>query len=486
MLNFNLKNKFRIFEVYIISLAMLLLLFIQTFFQIKERKLTASRTSYILLDQVLKILGENKQKKDIFIEDLKDAYILKAKTAAYMIDKNQNITKNFSELNKIAKLLSVDEINIFNKEGTIFSGTVPSYFGVNMNDGPQIEFFKPMLKNKSLELCQNLTPNTAEGKDMIYAMVWSESKEYLIQIGIGALNLNKELNRNQLNELINALPMYEGIDIFVANRYTGNILASTNSFFITSNLYSLGIELPKGDLPQEKNFNSKIIDKKAYFTLKKWNDYCIGVIQYYSLINKGLLVTLFYSLAYLLLATTVILIIFKRLSSSLESEKKLLKISNTDELTHLYNRRLYEKDIDVYKYKYPEDDFIYISVDINELKKVNDTLGHIAGDELIIGTANCLRDGLSHYGKIYRTGGDEFIAILHTNKNIKDIIKRLKDLVDCWHGKFVDSLSISIGYALKTEFKEPDILSISKLADKRMYDAKTDYYKKNGIDRRKN
>lgn len=486
MLNFNLKNKFRIFEVYIISLAMLLLLFIQTFFQIKERKLTASRTSYILLDQVLKILGENKQKKDIFIEDLKDAYILKAKTAAYMIDKNQNITKNFSELNKIANLLSVDEINIFNKEGTIFSGTVPSYFGVNMNDGPQIEFFKPMLKNKSLELCQNLTPNTAEGKDMIYAMVWSESKEYLIQIGIGTLNLNKELNRNQLNELINALPMYEGIDIFVANRYTGNILASTNSFFITSNLYSLGIELPKGDLPQEKNFNSKIIDKKAYFTLKKWNDYCIGVIQYYSLINKGLLVTLFYSLAYLLLATTVILIIFKRLSSSLESEKKLLKISNTDELTHLYNRRLYEKDIDAYKYKYPEDDFIYISVDINELKKVNDTLGHFAGDELIIGTANCLRDGLSHYGKIYRTGGDEFIAILHTNKNIKDIIKRLKDLVDCWHGKFVDSLSISIGYALKTEFKEPDILSISKLADKRMYDAKTDYYKKNGIDRRKN
>ena len=186
------------------------------------------------------------------------------------------------------------------------------------------------------------------------------------------------------------------------------------------------------------------------------------------------------------MATTVILIIFKRLSYSIESEKKLLKISNTDELTHLYNRRLYEKDIDVYKYKYPEDDFIYISVDINELKKVNDTLGHLAGDELIIGTANCLRDGLSHYGKIYRTGGDEFIAILHTNKNIKDIIKRLKDLVDCWHGKFVDSLSISIGYALKTEFKEPDILSISKLADKRMYDAKTDYYKKNGIDRRKN
>lgn len=486
MLDFNSKNKFRIFEVYIISLAMLLLLFIQTFFQIRERKNTANRTSLILLDQVLKILGENKVKKDIFIEDLQDTYILKAKTAAYMINKNQNITKDFSELNKIANLLSVDEINLFNKEGTIFSGTVPSYFGVTMNDGAQIEFFKPMLKNKNLELCQNLTPNTAEGKDMIYAMVWSENKEYLIQIGIGALNINKELNRNKLNELINSLPMYEGIDIFVANRYTGNILASTNSIYITSNLYSLGIEIPKGDLSYEKNFNSKVMDKKAYFSLKKWNDYCIGVIQYYSLINKGLLKNFFYSLTYLLLATTVILIIFKRLSYSIESEKKLLKISNTDELTHLYNRRLYEKDIDVYKYKYPEDDFIYISVDINELKKVNDTLGHLAGDELIIGTANCLRDGLSHYGKIYRTGGDEFIAILHTNKNIKDIIKRLKDLVDCWHGKFVDSLSISIGYALKTEFKEPDILSISKLADKRMYDAKTDYYKKNGIDRRKN
>lgn len=149
MLDFNSKNKFRIFEVYIISLAMSLLLFIQTFFQIRERKNTANRTSLILLDQVLKILGENKVKKDIFIEDLQDTYILKAKTAAYMISKNQNITKDFSELNKIANLLSVDEINLFNKEGTIFSGTVPSYFGVTMNDGAQIEFFKPMLKNKT-------------------------------------------------------------------------------------------------------------------------------------------------------------------------------------------------------------------------------------------------------------------------------------------------------------------------------------------------
>lgn len=485
MLKSNLKNKSKIFEVYIISIAMLFLLVIQTVFQVKERKFTATKTSLILLDQVLKILGENKAKKDSFIENLKETYILKAKTAAYIIE-NQNITKNFAELEKIANLLSVDEINIFNAEGTIYSGTVPSYFGMNVKDGEQIEFFKPMLSNKNLELCQNLTPNTAQGKEMVYAMVWSENKDKLIQIGIKSLTVNQEVNQNQLNDLINALPMYEGTDIFVANKITGNILASTNSVYITTNLYSLGIEIPKGDLSQGKNFNSKVVNKKAYCTLKKWDNYYIGVVQYYSLINKGLLGNFLFSLAYLLLATSIILIIFRKLSSSLESEKKLLKISNTDELTHLFNRRSYEKDINVYKYKYPEDDFVFVSVDINGLKKTNDTLGHLAGDELIIGTANCLRDGLSHYGKIYRTGGDEFIALLHTNKNVEDIISRLKDLVDCWHGKFVDSLSISIGYALKTEFSDPNILSISKLADKRMYDAKTAYYKKMGIDRRKN
>ncbi|MCR5741555.1 MAG: diguanylate cyclase [Gammaproteobacteria bacterium] len=44
--------------------------------------------------------------------------------------------------------------------------------------------------------------------------------------------------------------------------------------------------------------------------------------------------------------------------------------------------------------------------DINGLKTENDTIGHEAGDELICGSAECMKNAFSRHGKIYRVGGD--------------------------------------------------------------------------------
>ena len=38
-----------------------------------------------------------------------------------------------------------------------------------------MEYFKPMLKNKNLTMCQDVTPNTAEGKELMYAITWNEA-----------------------------------------------------------------------------------------------------------------------------------------------------------------------------------------------------------------------------------------------------------------------------------------------------------------------
>ena len=69
------------------------------------------------------------------------------------------------------------------------------------------------------------------------------------------------------------------------------------------------------------------------------------------------------------------------------------------------------------------------SVDVNGLKKVNDTKGHTAGDELIKGAANCLTLAVGNNGKVYRTGGDEFMAVLFTEnpEKIRDEIKNKAD-----------------------------------------------------------
>ena len=52
------------------------------------------------------------------------------------------------------------------------------------------------------------------------------------------------------------------------------------------------------------------------------------------------------------------------------------------------------------------DEFTYVSLDVNGLKVINDTKGHTAGDELIIGACQCMKKSLGPYGKLYRIGGD--------------------------------------------------------------------------------
>ena len=164
-------------------------------------------------------------------------------------------------------------------------------------------------------------------------------------------------------------------------------------------------------------------------------------------------------------------------------EERLVRIATTDELTRLFNRRSYEEDLDVYMERELEKDFVILLADINGLKKVNDTKGHAGGDELIKGAAECLLLGIGTVGKVYRIGGDEFAAILHTD-NPDKVCADIQGNADKWHGKYSDTMSISIGYASHTGNDELGVHDLEKLADNEMYHAKSEYYKKKGIDRR--
>lgn len=168
-----------------------------------------------------------------------------------------------------------------------------------------------------------------------------------------------------------------------------------------------------------------------------------------------------------------------------KNEEKLVKKTIIDELTGLYNRRAYEEDILEYSKAHLGDDFVYASIDVNGLKVVNDEIGHAAGDELIKGAAECMTKAFGNYGKIYRIGGDEFISIFFANKEqLKAIKEELESTTDKWTGKLISSLSLSAGYVPKQDCEGETILDIAKIADKRMYKAKSMYYSKKGIDRR--
>lgn len=175
----------------------------------------------------------------------------------------------------------------------------------------------------------------------------------------------------------------------------------------------------------------------------------------------------------------------QRVDELKKKNKKLSADAYMDALTGLYNRRAYEEDLKDGLLLQTESDFAYVAFDVNGLKNANDSLGHDAGDELLKGAAYCMNECLSSYGKLYRIGGDEFVALICASSDkMQELKQDFDDTVSKWSGNEVKSLSVSYGCVLKSDFPEYSLLDMEKLADKRMYQDKANYYASKGIDRR--
>lgn len=183
-----------------------------------------------------------------------------------------------------------------------------------------------------------------------------------------------------------------------------------------------------------------------------------------------------------------VMFVTRLIDAEKRKEEALIQRSNTDELTGCFNRRAFEEDIDGYSKIGIPNNFALLSMDVNGLKRVNDTLGHAAGDELITGAVKCMEYAFGDYGKLYRTGGDEFMAILAIfPSSLPRLIDTFEEQVNKWSGTLVSELAVSIGYICSDEANEQGLsmTEIESLVDKRMYNDKARFYKERGIDRRR-
>lgn len=131
-------------------------------------------------------------------------------------------------------------------------------------------------------------------------------------------------------------------------------------------------------------------------------------------------------------------------------------------------------------------EWIYISLDLNSLKHINDTYGHDVGDEMICAAAACMTASFGEFGKVYRIGGDEFVVIVTQKPDELDTMtKHFDSSVAEWRGKIVNSMTISYGCVRSLEEDWELVHDIEKEADRRMYASKARYYSDSGIDRRK-
>lgn len=250
-------------------------------------------TSEVLLDQVAGIIERNTDDEKEMIQSLKEDYMVRAKAVAYILDANEKTEHDVPELQKIAKLMSVDEVHLFDKSGKVYSGTVPKYYGYNFSSGKQIAYFKPMLKNKKLTMCQDVTPNTSEGKKMMYAITWNDAGTRMIQVGVEPVRLLEKLKRNEIKSVVSNMPVYEGIDIYVADRKSGKIYGATDSRKIGNKLKQLKIS-------------------KSRSVLRNIDGYTVGVVYDMTHLNGSNAVAMLSVMLYLLIATIILLIMIAR------------------------------------------------------------------------------------------------------------------------------------------------------------------------------
>lgn len=431
-----------------------------------------SKMSEVLLDRVVNVIEKNEQDEKDMIASLKEDYIVRAKAVAYIINANPEAEKDVDELKKIAKLMAVDEIHLLDATGKIYSGTIPEYYGYSFDSGEQMEYFKPMLEDKTLTMCQDVTPNTSEGKKIMYAITWDETGTRMIQVGIEPVRLLNEVKQNEMSSVVTNMPVYEGIRIFVADKESGKIYGATDSSDIGKKLDDIGIT-KKGDEEGKIFTGINEIDGENYrCSFYITGDYVVGVACSNSSNAESNAIALLIVGIYLTLAAVGIIYMYVKVNKA-----------KIDELTGCLNRRAYKDDLSGISLA---SEFVYAALDVNGLKGVNDTLGHNAGDELIHGAAECMKQCFGSYGKVYRIGGDEFVSIIFVDESeLKKIREDFDEVISHWSGAMVNKISISCGYVYSREKNWESFEEIASEADIRMYEAKEKYYSVEGRDRRK-
>ena len=159
-----------------------------------------------------------------------------------------------------------------------------------------------------------------------------------------------------------------------------------------------------------------------------------------------------------------------------ESMKRLQEMVTTDELTGLVNRRgfadhIMRNYIEAHRYDL---DLCCCMIDLDNYKMINDTLGHLMGDEVLKITANEVRASLRATDIAARYGGDEFILLFpHTAQaDAINVIRRIQANIAASQSRLRVPVTMSIGIASLQEDTPESAEGLIAMADRALYHAK--------------
>jgi len=168
-------------------------------------------------------------------------------------------------------------------------------------------------------------------------------------------------------------------------------------------------------------------------------------------------------------------IIFNDVTAERIFQKQTLEHANTDFLTKLNNRRSLFVHLDKIK---TSPQLSMITVDLDNFKKINDSLGHAVGDDVLVETANILNECFSK-DFIARLGGDEFLVVINRRTDRQILEKETHNLIDTFCQKYKNkdgfklmTMSAGIATTFLPESGEHNPETLMYSSDCALYEAK--------------
>lgn len=193
--------------------------------------------------------------------------------------------------------------------------------------------------------------------------------------------------------------------------------------------------------------------------------------------------TMFVGFFAILLSVLAVAIITKIMSRPVRNIVDNLNTKvDTDLLTGIYNKMTYqEKCGELLTQETDKNHSLWI-IDIDNFKKVNDTMGHAVGDQVIVGVAHILKNAFLENGFAGRIGGDEFSVMITLPDKIKPCTENYEKYILSYYEtvkKDIEAFGKTIGYnvtlSVGTSCEKISSAELFKLADKAVY-----YSKNNG------